>query len=417
MDDSSPSFERYFKLFTLILAGEVVFLLPFVVTRIFRPVFLEVFDITNFELGSAFSLYGIVAMVSYFFGGPLADRYSPRKLVSFSLLVTSLGGIIMAMIPSILVLTLLYGFWGVSTILLFWAAFTKATRASGGANSQGNTFGLVDGGRGLVAALLASASVLIIGSFLPENVESATGEQLSFALSMVILLFSLFTLMVAGLVWFSFKDLKVETKSNKITWEGVKAVGKKSIIWKQAIILMCAYVGYKCTDDFSLFASDVLNYDNVDSAHLATIAFWTRPIAAVGAGLLGDRFIHSKIVVVCFGVIIVGSLIISLGILKPGRELMAIIVLSSTSAGIFGLRGLYYALLQEAKIPMVYTGSAVGLISVIGFTPDIFFGPLMGYILDGNSGASGHEILFGVLTFFGTIGLLIAFTFKTKRAA
>ena len=54
----------------LMLAGESVFLLPFVVARIFRPTFLQVFDITNFELGTAFSAYGLIAMVSYIFGGP-----------------------------------------------------------------------------------------------------------------------------------------------------------------------------------------------------------------------------------------------------------------------------------------------------------------------------------------------------------
>ncbi len=41
---------------TLIVAGETVFLLPFVVARIFRPTFLDVFGITNLQLGAAFAL-------------------------------------------------------------------------------------------------------------------------------------------------------------------------------------------------------------------------------------------------------------------------------------------------------------------------------------------------------------------------
>ena len=116
----------------LMLVGELVFLLPFVVARIFRPTFLKVFEINNLELGTAFSLYGIIAMISYFAGGPIADRYSPKRLIILSLLLTSLGGLFMALIPSIYGLTLLYGFWGLSTILLYWAASVKATREFGG---------------------------------------------------------------------------------------------------------------------------------------------------------------------------------------------------------------------------------------------------------------------------------------------
>ncbi|MEM1406105.1 MAG: MFS transporter [Bacteroidota bacterium] len=407
--------KKSFRIFALVLAGEVVFLLPFVLIRVFRPTFLKVFQITNFELGSAFATYGVVAMISYFFGGPLADRYSARKLVSLSLIITSLGGIFMASVPSMSTLIVLYGFWGLTTILLFWAAFTKATRLTGGDKNQGNTFGLVDGGRGLIVALLASGSVLILGSFLPENVESASIGELSNALSMVIIAFSVVTFLTAGVTWVTIEDIdnkKIITE--KISWKGVKNVVNKRSIWQQSLILLCAYVGYKCTDDFSLFASEVLLFNDVNAAHAATVAFWSRPFAAISAGYLGDRFGHSKMTAICFGLIIIGSLIIYSGLLKPGLELGALLILASTGAAIFGLRGLYYALFQESKVPVAYTGSAVGVVSVIGFTPDIFFGPMMGYILDSSPGAAGHENLFGILSLFSLIGLLTALNFRSK---
>ncbi|MEM6522442.1 MAG: MFS transporter [Bacteroidota bacterium] len=407
--------KKTFKIIALILSGEVIFLLPFVITRVFRPTFLKVFDINNFELGSAFAAYGVVAMVSYFFGGPLADRFSARKLVAVSLIITSFGGLFMAMIPSLVMLTILYGFWGMTTILLFWAAFTKATRMAGDQDSQGNTFGMVDGGRGLIAALLASGSVLILGSFLPTEPDRASPEELTHALSMVILAFSVFTLLTSMVAWVAIDDGRtgVDT-SDKMTWNGVKNVISRPSIWKQSLILLCAYVGYKCTDDFSLFASEVLLFDDINSAHAATIAFWTRPFAAVGAGILGDRAGHSKMTAVCFTIIIIGSLVVYSGMLKPGFEIMALLIISSTSAAIFGLRGLYYALFQESKIPLIYMGSAVGVVSVIGFTPDVFFGPMMGYILDSSPGAEGHENLFGVLSLFSLLGLMATLSFKLK---
>ena len=163
---------RILVLGTLMLVGELVFLLPFVVTRIFRPTFLRVFDITNLELGSAFSLYGFIAMGAYFLGGPIADKFSPRKLLPVSVIATALGGVWMSYIPSIWTLTLLYGFWGLTTILLFWAAYVKAQRLLGGDNQQGRSFGLIDAGRGFFAAAIASSSVFLLDSFLPVTLLS-----------------------------------------------------------------------------------------------------------------------------------------------------------------------------------------------------------------------------------------------------
>ena len=63
----------------LLIAGESIFLLPFILARIFRPTLLTVFEINNFQLGSAFSVYGILAMIYYFFGGPIADKIYPKN--------------------------------------------------------------------------------------------------------------------------------------------------------------------------------------------------------------------------------------------------------------------------------------------------------------------------------------------------
>ena len=66
----------------LIVAGETVFALPFHVARFFRPIVLDVFDITATQLGAAQGIYGVVAMIAYFPGGALADRFSARRLLT-----------------------------------------------------------------------------------------------------------------------------------------------------------------------------------------------------------------------------------------------------------------------------------------------------------------------------------------------
>ncbi len=75
-------------MFALVVAGEAIFGLPFLVARIFRPTLLDVFGITNLQLGTAFSVYGVVAMLLYFPGGTLADRFSARMMMSDALVDT-----------------------------------------------------------------------------------------------------------------------------------------------------------------------------------------------------------------------------------------------------------------------------------------------------------------------------------------
>jgi len=82
----------WYYLVLLILAGESVFIIPFVLPRVFRPTVLDVFALDNTQLGLCFSVYGLVALVSYLFGGPLADKFPPRKLIAIALWMTALGG-------------------------------------------------------------------------------------------------------------------------------------------------------------------------------------------------------------------------------------------------------------------------------------------------------------------------------------
>ena len=110
---------KYTTLFALIVSGEMIFSLPFHLTRYFRPSILEVFSITNTDLGDAFAIYGITATLSYFPGGILADRFSIRILMTGSLIATSLGGIYLLYIPNSFELSLLYGYWGITSILFF----------------------------------------------------------------------------------------------------------------------------------------------------------------------------------------------------------------------------------------------------------------------------------------------------------
>jgi MFS transporter, GlpU family, inner membrane protein len=400
-------------LLSLIIAGEAIFLLPFVLARIFRPTLLQVFDISNLELGSAFSVYGLVAMAAYFFGGPLADRFPARNLMAVALWATAIGGLLMATVPTGSVLIILYGYWGFTTIFLFWAAMIKATRVWGGDGYQGRAFGFLEGGRGLTAALLATLALGLFTLFAGDVNTTAFGEQRNSSMQMVILITTAITALSGIVVWVYVPAEKGEALySHQLpSVKKVITVLKMPVVWMQAIIIVCAYVGYKSTDDYSLYANQVLGFDEVAAAGVGTMALWMRPVFAVLAGLLADRYTGVRITIFCFALMLAGSLLIYLGVVEHWTGL-TLIVLSTTLIGVYGIRGIYFALMQESAIPLAATGTAVGVMSVLGFTPDVFMSPLMGYLLDTFPGAAGHQYVFLVLALFAILGFVTSIAFR-----
>ena len=78
--------------------------------------------------------------------------------------------------PSYSILKWLYGYWGFTSIFLFWGAMIKQTRIWGGSENPGIAFGFLSGGRGMVAALLSSLGILIFAHYLDGN-EDEVGSQ------------------------------------------------------------------------------------------------------------------------------------------------------------------------------------------------------------------------------------------------
>ncbi|MCB9556227.1 MAG: MFS transporter [Deltaproteobacteria bacterium] len=413
MSERNRSIRQLFAMAALIAAGEGIFLLPFVVPRVFRPTLLDVFGLSNLQLGSAFSLYGLVAMGSYLAGGPLADRFSARRLMTIALLATAAGGLAMAQVPALGQLIAIYAFWGMTTILLFWAALIRATREWGSASTQGRAYGILDGGRGLLAAVIASLTLAIFGSLLPADLEQATLAERAAALKGAILVVTAITASIAALIWFALPQRSAAQRrassAERLSLTGLKRALGMPTIWWLSLIVICAYCGYKTTDDFSLFARDAFGYDDVAAAGVGTLVFWMRPLGAVAGGLLADRLGGWKVVAASFVLSLLSSALIGSGVIGGPALWTALVV--AVSLANYALRGVYFALCEQARVPLSITGSAVGLISLVGFTPDVFMGPLMGWLLDRSPGLRGHQQLFTTLAGFSALGLLAAVAF------
>ena len=404
---SINNWHRVLQMIVLIFAGELVFSLPFHLARFFRPSFLELFNLSNTNLGDVFAVYGLTAMVSYFFGGLIADKISARKLMTISLLLTAFGGLYMSTFPNILGMMMLYGYWGITTIFLFWAAMLKATREWGGDYTQGKAFGLLDGGRGLLASVVSALAILIFASFLPSEINLAITSQKLNGFRTVILFYSALTAIAAILIWMFLPEPSITSNHKQNTnFNNLIKVLSNRMVWLHAAIIICAYSTYKGLDNTALYAYEVLGMNAVEAAKLFTYSSLARPIAAILAGFLADRIAASYVILLAFFILIFTY--IGFIIFDGSASLVVFILINifSTFFMVFAIRGIYFALVNEINTPKNITGTTIGIVSFVGFTPDIFFGSISGRILDATPGITGHQNYFLFLTVIALIGII-----------
>ena len=398
---------RYLVMLTLVIAGEMVFSLPFHTARFFRPTLLDVFNFSNTQLGDLFAVYGVTAMLGYFPGGALADRFSARVLLTASLVTTGAGGLYMATLPGPSGMAWLYGYWGVTTIFLLWGALIRAAREWGGAESQGIAFGVLEAGRGAVAAIVATLAVSVLAWYLPEDATLATDAERRAAFRMVVMIYSAVTLGAGALTWLMIPASSQDSTRRGNPLSGMSIVLCRPIIWAQAAVIVCAYCAYKGLDNYSLYAVQVLGMDEVEGARLATYGSYVRIVAPIGAGLIADRFDAARSIGVTFSVL--AGVFFLLHVLAPEGAVLYVVYCNFfvSFIAVFALRGIYFALLEENRTPKFLTGAAVGMISVVGFTPEIFFASIAGRILDANPGIVGHQNYFLFLTVIAASGVVV----------
>jgi nitrate/nitrite transporter NarK len=261
----------------------------------------------------------------------------------------------------------------------------------------------------LVAAGLASLAVIVFGWFFPAEAEAVTASARLAALRSVIYFYSAATLAGGFLCWALIPDEETpRARSRTKTFKGLGEVLRARSVWVQAMVVVCAYCGYKGLDNYSLYAVQVLGMSELDAARFTAATAYIRPAAAIAAGLIADRFNARGVI---GGLFIVMT--ISYGVLSriaPSPDFVNIVYANILISyfGVFGLRGVYFALLEETRIPSHNTGAAVGLISVVGYLPEIFFGPITGRILDHSPGVTGHMNYFLLLTGISAVGVAVA---------
>ncbi|MGF6757008.1 MFS transporter [Paraburkholderia sp. GAS42] len=397
--------QRYVQLMLLVLAAGAIYPILYL-RQVYQPTMLEVFHITDSQLGYLYSSLGTIFLLSYLPSGWLADRIAPRLLICFSLIATGVLGLWYSTAPSFDVLMVIFGGWGLTTGLTFWAAVIKRVAMIAGTREQGRFFGLLDGGRGLIEAMLATIAITLFAWFTQTK-----GEPVAAGFKLVVYMYA-FLCIALGVVLALVKDpqgasdaaaSRTARKRNNVLVD-LKTLATIPELWLVAAIVFCGYQVFWATYSFSAYLHEgEIGLTVVMAGTITTLKLWMRPVGGIGGGFLGDRY--SKVSVLVIALFLAALSLLGL-MAAPRISSHVLLVFLVLFIGIltYAIRGLYWSLLDRCNIPVETMGLAIGLISVLGYSPDVFLPLINGYLTQNFPGVFGYQLYFGYVAGMAALG-------------
>ena len=405
---------NFWAIIIVAFSGAIIYGLPY-----FRfdyyDAYLEVYHLTDMQMGVFGSILGVFGMISYLFGGVVADRFSTRTILTVSLVGTGLGGFVHLLPLGYKELLCLYAFWGISSLFAFWPCCIKAVRILSGSDDQGKAFGFFEGGRGIGAGLMASGAVIAFKLGAGQIEDQVLGMRAA------IVFYSVLTILMGILAWLTVKDEKME-KSDRVTFKGIGELLKMPAVWIIAIVTLCNYVFTLSLYYFTPYMTEILGASVTFAAAVAASKRWFSLLGNVGGGIVTDKVGTGRMLFISFIAIAVGSI--------------AMLLLPQTASSIWPFTILFivvyifynvnyamtWAMMDEGAIPERLSGSAAGLISTIGYLPEIFISLVAGATLEKYPGITGYQRYFTfviAMMIIGTIfvGIWRVYLKKTRKEA
>lgn len=413
---NNKDFKRYFQFLLIVLAAGAIFPIIYLKTN-YQETLLQVFNMTLPQLNSIYSVLGLVWVAGYFPSGLLSDKFSAKWLLSISLIGTAAGGFWFAQIPSHNNVVIIYGIWGIFSVFTFWSAHMKIVKLLAKKEEEGRFFGILDGGRGVVEALLASLALYIFTKVMGGSTDLVDKRS---AIVSIIYMYSIVVLVVGILVTiFVEDDKKSGSQSNakadpkqKVKLSDFAGVFKNKYVFIMGGIIFMAYAVYWTVYYLGGFLQTNVGVDAVSVATIMLIVLWMRPVGGVIGGFLADKIGKGKTL---SGALLGAVVCLLLIAILPTSLSKSVFYTLTVLLGIFlyGIRGTYWSLLGDAKIDNKIMGAAIGLISFVGYLPDIIL-PIFNSALFKNFGdKGGYNAYFIASAVMGVIGIVLVTVFTT----
>lgn len=388
------------RLVILTTAGSLIYGLPYF-RSYYYDAYLEVYHLTNTQMGTFGSIFGVLGAISYLFGGIVADMISPRMIMSVSLILTGAAGLLHLTNPSYGILVLIYLIWGFTSLFAFWPALLKGLRGLAAENEQSKAFGFMEGGRGIVNALHLAITLAIFNFF------SKTAGNLA-GLNGVITFYSIVVILLGILTFLLMKNDKKQTKKGeKLSFRQVIDVLKMPAVWILSLILCCTYTMNISMFYFTPYATASFGITATAAAVVTMMAQYIRPISSIGGGILADRLGRSKMMFI--GFIFMGISTAVLVLFKNVSIPLFIGLCIIIYLAMYLNYGVVFSMMEEGGVPAHVAGTAIGVVCTLGYLPEVVCPVLAGHVLDTYT-ELGYKYYFmgvAVVMFIGIIALIL----------
>ncbi|MEV6261723.1 MFS transporter [Streptomyces sp. NPDC051784] len=376
-------------------------------------------DVSSQDYANIISVFGIVAMVMYFFGGWFADRLSPKFLVVTALAVTGIADLYLGTVP---------GYWGilaahvvmaVAGMGLYWSALVKAIGMLGDSSEQGRLFGFLEGVRGVTSTVVGFVGTAVVAA----SVAEAAGVL------WLIRLYGILCFVYAALVWLFVKgdDRRLAgLGSSTVTLRQLWRAARNRYTWLIGGTVMLMYCFYTTLGYFS----PLLEHRYGMAAALVGVIGVVRTyvfqfVAGPAGGVVVDKVTRSTPRFLRW--MFAGCALIALSFLVLPRDSafkwVALALMFALCLLVFASRGVYWAQVGEAGIHPDERGGVIGLASGIAYLPDAFLPTLSAWWIGDPSATpavpeqgGGYTALFLFLLAVALLGLgLTTLTDRTRR--
>lgn len=404
--------KKYGTLLLLATGAGIIFQLPYIRETFYVPI-QNAMNLSNAQMGLLSSGYATMSLFSYFIGGIIADKFSARKLLTFSFIATGALGLWFSTFPGYTISRVIFVLIGISTIITYWSACIKATRMLGTEEEQGRLFGLQEGLRGIMNALLVFGMTAAFTHFADE----VAGASAAIKVCSIVVI-------IIGILNFIFiEDTKKEENSESFI-EVTKGMFKALLIprvWLLVAIVFTAYSVYGLIAYATTFAQKFYGLSAASAATLGGIRYLIQGAGGIVGGFLADK-LKSRFKVIIGGCI---GLALSFGlfIVVPSKASLCVMVVANFFVGLFfiyAVRSQYFAVHDDAGIPLNMSGRVSGIASCLGYTPDIFMYTLVGSWMD-NYGRTGYNMTWAYAMVAAVLCAIITFILsrivKKEKAA
>lgn len=378
--------KKYGTLLLLAAGAGIIFQLPYIRETFYVPI-QKAMNLSNAQMGQLSAGYATMATISYFIGGIVADKFSARKLLTFSFLATGILGWWFSTFPSFNTARLIFVLMGISTIITYWSAMIKATRMLGDSSEQGRLFGLQEGLRGILNAILVFGMTAVYGRFANEILGTAWAIRTC----------AIVVIIIGILNWFVIEDTDREenVESFKDVIVGTFRELAAPRVWLLVAIVFFGYSLYGIFGYINTLAINVYGLSVAGGSTLGGLRYIIQAFGGIIGGFLADK-IGSRLKVIIAGAVLTCASY-ALFLFLPADTSLLPVILGNFVAGMFFIyliRSQYFAIIDDAGIPVSKTGRVSGVVSCLGYLPDVFMYTMIGGWLDNNPGKTGFNMTF-----------------------